>query len=337
MEHALYEADSGFFAGGRGAGRRDSDFITSVEVGPLFGVLVANYLDSVWESLDNPDPFHVVEVGAGRGALAIAVARARPRCRQAMCYTLVERSHVLRESQLQHLTISDGEPGSGGEYHSLAEIPTELPCGVILANELLDNLVFQVFQNTLDAGWMQWWVDPTASPSAVLLPADRACCERLDALIGEPEDGAVVPLQREAADWVSSSISALSAGRVLTFDYMSTTAELATRPWQEWLRTYSAQQRGTHPLADPGSQDITAEVCLDQLPTPDVVVSQAEWLRANGLEQAVATAEAHLVAEPGLATLESIAARSALLEAEALTDPAGLGRFTVAEWSVPPT
>lgn len=337
MERALYEPDSGFFAGGRGAGRRDSDFITSVEVGPLFGALVGNHLDSVWQSLGNPDPFHVVEAGAGRGALAIAVASARPSCRNAMCYTLVERSQVLRESQREHLAISDAESRSGGEYHSLPEMPSKIACGVILANELLDNLVFQVFQNTPDAGWMQWWVDPTASPEPVLLPADRVCRERLDALIGEPDSDAVVPLQRAAAEWVSSSTSSLSSGRVLTFDYMSTTAELAARPWQEWLRTYSAQQRGTHPLAHPGSQDITAEVCLDQLLAPDVVIPQAEWLRANGLAQAVAAAETRLVAEPGLANLESIAARSVLLEAEALTDPAGLGGFTVAEWSVPST
>ena len=53
----------------------------------------------------------------------------------------------------------------------------------------------------------------------------------------------------------------------MAFDYFTTTtAELAARPWREWLRTYRAHDRGGHYLRDPGTQDITAQVCIDQLP-----------------------------------------------------------------------
>ena len=59
----------------------------------------------------------------------------------------------------------------------------------------------------------------------------------------------------------------IDAGRVVAIDYaVARTAELALRPWREWLRTYRGHERGGHYLADPGRQDITAEVALDQLP-----------------------------------------------------------------------
>ena len=59
MEAALYDPDHGFYASGGVAGRR-GDFITSPEVGPLFGAVVARALDSWWGAARRPDPFVVV-------------------------------------------------------------------------------------------------------------------------------------------------------------------------------------------------------------------------------------------------------------------------------------
>jgi len=60
MALALYDEDDGFFATGGGAGRAGRDFVTSPEVGTLFGVLVARHIDRAWHQLDEPDPFVVV-------------------------------------------------------------------------------------------------------------------------------------------------------------------------------------------------------------------------------------------------------------------------------------
>ena len=73
VELALYGPDGGFYAGGRGAGRGGADFITSPEVGPLFGTVLAGAVVSWWEELGRPDPFTVVEAGAGRGTLAASI------------------------------------------------------------------------------------------------------------------------------------------------------------------------------------------------------------------------------------------------------------------------
>ncbi len=76
MEAALY-GEGGFFASGRGARR---DFVTSPEVGSLFGMCVARALDGYWRALGEPDPFLVIEAGAGNGRLARDVWRADPAC-----------------------------------------------------------------------------------------------------------------------------------------------------------------------------------------------------------------------------------------------------------------
>ena len=92
MEAALY-GEGGFFASGQGAGRAGRDFVTSPEVGSLFGACVARALDRMWHALGAPDPFLVVEAGAGNGRLArrriarrrrSALARAALRARRAV-------------------------------------------------------------------------------------------------------------------------------------------------------------------------------------------------------------------------------------------------------------
>src|SRR5690242_16780312 len=89
MEQALYGRE-GFFTRGGGAGRAGRDFVTSPQVGPLFGALVARALDREWDAQGCPDPFMVIEAGAGDGRLAREVWRAQPRCITALRYVLVE-------------------------------------------------------------------------------------------------------------------------------------------------------------------------------------------------------------------------------------------------------
>jgi len=47
MNEALYGAQ-GFYTSGTGRAGRRGDFLTSPEVGPLFGAVVARFLDSEW-------------------------------------------------------------------------------------------------------------------------------------------------------------------------------------------------------------------------------------------------------------------------------------------------
>jgi SAM-dependent MidA family methyltransferase len=315
MSEALYGPD-GFYTTGGSAGRR-GDFITSPEVGPLFGAVVARFLDAEWRRLGEPDPFTVVDAGAGPGTLARSVLAARPACAAALRYVAVEVSAVQRRRH------PDG-------VESVADLPAESFVGVIIANELLDNLPFRLAVN--DGSWREAYV--VVSP-------DGRWVERLSApfdpvpplLPGTAGLGARAPLQDAARSWVDRARSLVVAGTTVVIDYCQpTTAALAAKPWREWLRTYRGHERGTHYLAEPGSQDITTDVAVDQLPEPDAVHTQAHWLELHGIDELVAAGRSYWEAHAARPDLEAMRMRSRVTEAEALLDPSGLGRFSVLEW-----
>jgi SAM-dependent MidA family methyltransferase len=307
VELALYHPEFGFYETGGAAGRA-GDFITSPEVGPLFGAVLARALDVWWAELGEPAPFTVVEAGAGRGALAKAVLAAAPACAPALRYVAVERSAALRA---QH--------PAGVE--SAAAMPAEPFAGVILANELLDNLPFGLLERMAD-GWAEVHVD--ADLREVLVPVDSEV---------EAPAGARIPVQRAARAWVEAALALVRPGRVVAVDYADTTGSMARRPWTDWVRTYRSHGRGTHPLEDLGLQDITCEVAVDQLPPAAQNRSQAEFLRAYGIDELAADARAAWHERAHIGDLQALMARSRVHEAAALTDETGLGAFRVLEWA----
>lgn len=338
MDEALYAPGTGFYERGGHAGRR-GDFLTGPEVGPLFGAVVARALDAWWAEIGEPDPFLVDEHGAGSGTLARTVLAADPGCSAALRWTLVERSAAQRDRHADHLPYVDGdqpvwhELGAGPRVTSASAAP-DRPAQVVLANELLDNLPFDLFERS-GRSWDAVLVG--AGPAEVLAPATHADAAALDRFAPEAQVGARVPLQRQAGEWLGARLDGLEpGGRVVIIDYVSTTDDLAARPTGEWLRTYRAHGRGGSPLAAPGAQDITAEVCVDQLAhaarPPDQQRPQAEALRSWGIDELVAEARQRWDDRTGPPDLDLLRLRSRIGEAEALLDPGGLGDFQVLEW-----
>lgn len=358
MELALYDPDHGFYSSGAGsAGRRGADFLTSPEVGPLFGAVLARALDRWWDELGRPDPFHVVEAAAGSGMLARTVLAAEPRCRTALTYVLVERSPALRAEHGRYLPLDvpavaspprgplddDGDPtivtGQGPRVVSAASLPRGPLVGVVVANELLDNLPTQVLERTT-AGWAEVRLGLDADGPALrpyVVPAPEPIAAAVDTLVPDAAPGARVPWQREAAAWLQQARDLLVAGRIVLFDYGRSTAEMATVPQASWLRTYRGHGRGGDPFTELGTQDITVDVALDQLERvlgPGRRSAQAEFLRAHGIDELVEEGRRIWHERAHLGDLEALRARSRVREAEALLDPDGLGGFWVLDWSV---
>jgi SAM-dependent MidA family methyltransferase len=333
VERALYAPGAGFYERGGRAGRR-GDFVTSPEVGPLFGAVLARALDGWWADLGRPDPLVVHEHGAGPGTLARGVVQAGPACAPALRWTLVERAAAQRALHLDHLPhVTTQDPrwagrGGGPFVASAGERPGGA-AHVIVANELLDNLPFDLAERTAD-GWAEVRL---ADGAEVLVALDEQRAARLAALAPDAAVGARAPLQGAAGEWVAASRSQLAPGGTLVvLDYAATTGALADRPWTEWVRTYRGHGRGVSPWDVPGEQDVTVEVALDQLPRPDRVRTQAEALRAWGIDALVAEGRAAWHGRTGPADLAALRARSRVTEAEALLDPGGLGGFAVIEW-----
>ena len=338
MEWALYGEPSGFYASGRGAGRRAGDFLTSVEAGPLFGRLVARLADRCWEELGRPSEFVLVDAGAGRGMLARSVLAARPRCAVAgaLRYVLVERSAALRR---QHEQLLDQPPGPCAALESRADLPDGPLDGVVIANELLDNIPCRLLERTPD-GWAEVYVlteDPSGAGefTEMLRPIAPDVQASAGALVPDAPVGGRLPLAVEASEWVGRALALLRRGSLAVIDYTDTSASLAARPSAEWLRTYRAGVRGHEPLRDAGSCDITVEVPLDQIlaACPGAkVCDQASFLHSLGIEDLVAEGRALWRDRAAVGDLPALEARSRVYEAEALCDASGLGAFTVMMW-----
>ncbi len=322
MDLALY-GPHGFYSTGGVAGRR-GDFLTSPEVGPLFGAVVARAIDAEWRRQGSPGTFDVVDAGAGPGTLARSVLAARGDAQRAgaLRYTCVEASAAQR----------DRHPAG---VLSVAEMPPRIEHGFVIANELLDNLPFRLA--VWDGGWREAFVTEQSGRWVEVLV-------NFDGVPGVLPQSAVplgsrAPLQDRASEWLTGALSCMTQGRVVVIDYCAgITASLAMRPWRDWLRTYRQQQRGAHYLVAPGSQDITAEVCIDQLSLgvreADAIRSQAQWLQLWGIDDLVDEGRRWWEEKASAPDLRAMTGRSRLREAEALCDPAGLGAFTVLEWVV---
>jgi len=297
VDRALYGAEGFYEQGGR-AGRRGASFVTSPEVGPLFGAVLARALDRWWAEAGRPDEWVVVDAGAGPGTLARAVLAAEPACAAALQLVCVERTVAQRALHPDGVTSADRLPDAAD---------------VIVANELLDNLAFDLLERT-DDGWVPVEVlgDGTTRPDT-----------------GGPR----VPVAAAASAWVTTARRRLRPhGRLVCFDYADTTAALASRPWTDWVRAFAGHEHVPDPFARPGTRDVTVVVARDQLPVPERSSGQAAWLREHGVDDLVAEGIAHWEAHAAAPDLDAMRMRSRVREVEALTDPGGLGGFWVGEW-----
>jgi SAM-dependent MidA family methyltransferase len=366
LDLVLYDDQVGFYASGGQAGTR-GDFITSPEVGPLFGAVIAQALDTWWDELGRPDPFVVIEAGAGRGALAKAVLDAAPSCSGALRYVLVERSAALRHAQSQWLPLTSPEHAlatltddDGAVVHSdtgpvlcsLAELPALAVTGVVIANELLDNLSWSVLEfdgaiwNEVRVGLAEATPDDaaTATPMGgnvqsvtfprlieVIVPAPDGLADVARDAVKAPQAGMRIPVHIGARAWVGDALAIVRRGRLVVIDYGATTDTLAHRGG--WLRCFQQHERGDDPLAIPGACDITADVAFDQLwPEPTSIIAQAEFLRTHGIETLVAEGRAQWEAAAASPTVAALTARSRIRESDALCDSNSLGAFQVAQW-----
>jgi SAM-dependent MidA family methyltransferase len=205
--------------------------------------------------------------------------------------------------------------------------------GVVLANELLDNLPFDLA--VFDAGWREAWVATNGDRFVEVL---RPFVETPSILPVSAPHGARAPIQRVARDWLRDALRLVDRGRILIFDYCTPlTLTAVTSPWREWLRTYAQHERGGHYLANPGEQDITTQVMLDQLDAvaePESLRTQAQFLQLWGIDELVEEGRVAWEAAAARPDLAAMRMRSRISEAAALLDPTGLGGFSALTYRI---
>jgi len=336
IEAALYDPSDGFYMTGGRAGR-GGDFLTAPEVGPLFGAVISRAVDLWWAEAGSPERFPVYEVGAGPGTLARAVMRARPQVAEAgaLVWWAVEISPEQRARHPEHARIrSVTTPAEA--FAAEARVGGAGAVGVVIANELLDNLPFDIAELTAD-GWRLLLVgsDPDGSGFSTRPgPSDPAVDSVLRRLAPTASLGARLPWQARAHRWVADMTIAVPGGRVIALDYGGHTSELLSRGCG-WLRTHVEHSGDAAWLDDPGDHDITADIDLDQLQLDHPAArlrSQADFLTGHGIHDLVEEGRRTWAERAHIGDLAALAARSRIREAEALCDLNGMGSFHVVEW-----
>jgi SAM-dependent MidA family methyltransferase len=275
MDLALYAPGVGYYARADQRSGRTGDFVTSVDLGPVFGALLAWQFADMWARMggDAGGPAHIdmVEVAAGNGRLSRdildAAERRYPAFYRAVAAHLVERSPSARAAQTATLAAHLSRVVS-----SSADVPTSYE-GILFANELLDAFPVHVVQMS-DAGLGEIYVDlkgdgfveRLAAPST---PALAAYLEDADVTL---EPGTRGEINLGAVAWIADVAARLRRGFIVLVDYGHEAAELysAARA-QGTLATFhrhlvDAANRTTPAwLVDPGDRDLTSHVDLTSI------------------------------------------------------------------------
>jgi SAM-dependent MidA family methyltransferase len=239
----------------------------------------------------------------------------------------VEASPAAREA-LTDLLCPD-------HIHSfLANLPDRFD-GVIIANELLDNLPVALAIRSGD-GWVERWVGATDDRfgfvTAPVRPEVAAWC---NAYAGEVSEGGMVEVQLQAMEWIKSALETIDHGALVIIDYGGTAEELEPRRTQGTLRTYRSHHLGPDPLLEPGATDVTVDVnftaAMMAAESAGATVDlhrQDDFLASLGLRYVIQDFRHRErdLARSGHA-MERLIVRSEATDAETLLHPRGLGDF----------
>ncbi len=319
MGLALYDPEGGFFTTGKLRSERGGDFLTSPEVSALFGETLARYVERERDRIGLP--FETIEVAAGSGSLIGSLIKAID-----VEVAAVEASPAARQALASVI---------GGDRVS-AKLPDRIR-GVVIANELIDNLPMALAQRR-NGNWRERWVGVEDEGLTLVDTGARAeVLEWLEISAGEVPEGGWVEVQLAARDWLRDVLGRIDEGSVVVFDYGDTAENLLPRRQDGTLRTYRAHHLGPHPLDEPGETDITADVNFTAL--VDIAESagaevelhrQDDFLIELGLgERLTQLRHAELEAARSGDEMERLRLRTLKTEAETLLHPRGLGDFRV--------
>jgi len=301
MSLALYHPEHGYYARAARRTGRNGDFFTSVDVGPLFGALLATQFAEMWRLLDEPH-FDLVEAGASNGQLARDVldwAQVNDaEFYRAIRFHLVESSPAARAAQREMLAAHES-----AIVASTARLPDAVH-GVVYANELLDALPVHSVVMT-EHGLREHYVD-IAEDGRLIERAGRPSTEALEKYLAgagvELQPGCRAEINLAAVAWTARASMALHRGFLVLIDYGHKAQELysathATGTLTSYQRHTAGVPRSGTPawLSDPGNSDITSHVDLTSVERTAIelgctslgILDQTYFLLALGLSDLV--------------------------------------------------
>lgn len=263
MQHVLYHPEYGYYMAQRPRLGRAGDFVTAPEMTSLFGELLTLQCIEIWQRLDHPPLFQVVEAGAGSGKLAADIcrtARRFPAFQAALSYTILEVSPDFQAIQQQTLAEAGILPDALRWCRTLEEL--ESVEGIILSNEFLDAFPVHWLEMTPDGlreigvAWGESGLTTQLMP--VRPPMDPDYFAQLGVTLPV---GLRTEVGLAATAWMEQAARLLKRGVILSIDYGYTQEEYYNLALPEGTLTgFYRHQQLSDPLLHPGEMDLTAHV-----------------------------------------------------------------------------
>ena len=268
MALALYHPEAGYYRRAAGPwGFQGADYYTALDLGPLLGEAMAERLAQAWERLGRPDPFVVLEPGAGRGWLGrdLLGAASGPFAGALRYWHRDDNpaaGAAARAALAPHL--------ASGQARLVAQDEPLAPFrGAVISNELFDALPAQPWR--WDGG--SWQCEALGASGPVWLPGEGPACAWFESQAeGGLESGDGAPWCEDLPALVRDLAGSLEAGLFLTIDYGESTARLLDKGAD--LRRYRGHEVDGKWWEDLGESDLTADVDFTRL---------ARALEAEGL------------------------------------------------------
>ena len=259
MDIALYWPGKGYYTSENVRWGKDGDYLTSIDVSPVFGRLLAYQINEMWQNLGSPPQFSIIEVGAGREGLSFHIRDTIKKLFQefykAVDFQLVDVNPIhiqkLEERTSFHSSIEDIKPGITGCIIS-NELIDAFPVHRVVE---MDGRLKEIYVGYDDAGFM----DIRGELSSDGLN------DYLEKIGIKLEQGQKAEINLKALDWIKSIGALLERGFVITIDYGLPARELFRHNRNGNLLCYYMHTMNNNPFHQIGYQDITAKVDFTSL------------------------------------------------------------------------
>jgi SAM-dependent MidA family methyltransferase len=336
MDLVLYHPQHGYYASNSEQISKSGDFLTSPHLADDFGEMLAIQLYQIWQILGEPQPFIIVEMGAGQGLLAA----------QILVYSQQKHPDFFRS--IDYIIIETAPAMIGAQQARLADLPvrwcdwTDIPdrsiTGCFLSNELIDAL--PVHQVVVAKDKLQEIYVNIGEKNRVFnekideLSTDKIAkywqFNQIDLLSDRYPDDYRTEVNLAALDWLKLVARKLQRGYIISIDY-GYSADRYYNPMrsQGTLQCYYQHAHHNDPYINIGNQDLTAHVDFTALQNQGELLGlqtvgftqQGLFLMALGLGDRIAA-----ISSSG-GEIQSLLQRRQNLHQ--LIDPIGLGKFGV--------
>lgn len=257
MEIALYEPGLGYYASDKTEIGRAGDFYTSPHLHPVFGALIGKQIEEMWEAMEKPVDFHIIEIGAGAGYMCKDILDYLGKSPfSPLAYIIVEPHPFMKHKQEKLL---EGFLDKVKWVSSLKEVGKTKGC--ILSNELLD--AFPVHLIEIEDELREVYV---AFDNNTFIEIKRdlstdAMADYMNEFSTGLTKGYRTEINLRIKDWLNSVDKILLEGFILTIDYGYPAWEYYSEYRNRGtLLCYYRHQLVEDPYQNIGEQDITAHV-----------------------------------------------------------------------------